>query len=294
MRILVLGISGMLGNAVFRFFSARDCHEVYGTLRSSRDIASFPTHLHNRITAGIDALDQESVIRILSDTQPDIVINCIGLIKQLSSAKDPLVALPLNALFPHRLSRLCKLARARLVHISTDCVFSGRGGGYLESDISDAEDLYGKSKQLGEVTDQTHVITLRTSIIGHELHSQHALVDWFLSSDDRINGFARAIFSGLPTIELARVIHDHVLTDASLHGLYHVSAEPISKYDLLKLIAEVYAKKITIVSNDELVIDRSLNSDRFRSATGYQPPAWPDLIRSMHEDYRQTKGQFDV
>ncbi len=294
MRILVLGISGMLGNAVFRFFSGIDRHEAYGTLRSTRDIAFFPTHLQESITAGIDVLDQESIIRILSDVRPDVVINCIGLIKQLSAANDPLVALPLNALFPHRLSRLCKLARARLVHISTDCVFSGRGGGYLESDITDAEDLYGKSKQLGEVTDQTHTITLRTSIIGHELHSHHALVDWFLSSDDRVNGFARAIFSGLPTIELARVIDDYVLTDASLHGLYHVSAEPISKYDLLKLTAEVYDKQITIVPNDELVIDRSLNSDRFRSATGYQPPAWPDLIRAMHEDYLQTKGQTDV
>jgi dTDP-4-dehydrorhamnose reductase len=294
MRILILGISGMLGNAVFRYFSNHGDHETFGTLRSSRDISAFPSDQHTRIIPGIDVLDHESLIRLLSDVQPEVVINCVGLIKQLGQAKDPLVALPLNALFPHRLSRLCKLARARMVHISTDCVFSGRGGNYLESDPSDAEDLYGKSKQIGEVTDEPHTITLRTSIIGHELHTNHALVDWFLSSSDQVNGFTKAIFSGLPTIELARVIHDYVLSDDKIHGLYHVSADPIAKYDLLKLIAKTYDKSIKIQASDQLVIDRSLDSTRFRSTTNYQPPSWPALIEAMHNDYLQTKGQTDV
>lgn len=294
MRILVLGVSGMLGSTVFRLLSASTGHMVTGTLRNPRDLASFPSPLRERINIGIDVLDQDSLIQVLSENAPDAVINCVGLIKQLSAAKDPLVALPINALFPHRLTRLCRLGGARLIHVSTDCVFSGRSGGYRESDITDAEDLYGKSKQLGEVAGQTHAITLRTSIIGHELHSNRALVDWFLTSHGEVKGFTRVIFSGLPTVELAGVIRDHVLPNEALHGLYHVSAAPISKHDLLKLIAETYAKQISILPSEELVIDRSLNSDRFKSATGYQPPAWPELIRTMHDDYLQTKGQLDV
>ncbi|MCU7812877.1 MAG: SDR family oxidoreductase [Candidatus Thiodiazotropha sp. (ex Notomyrtea botanica)] len=294
MRILILGISGMLGNAIFRYFSNNSRHEVVGTLRTRRDLAHFPVPWHDGIVVGIDVLHQDGLINLLSDVRPDVVINCVGLIKQLSSAKDPLVTLPINSLFPHRLSRLCKLANCRLIHISTDCVFSGRSGNYLESDLSDAEDLYGKSKHIGEVTDETNTITLRTSIIGHELHSDHALVDWFLTSSSQVNGFTKAIFSGLPTIELAHVIHDHVLPVSDLHGLFHVSTDPITKHDLLSLIASVYQKDIKIVPNEELVIDRSLNSDLFKSATGYQPPAWPELIKAMHNDYLLTKGPIDV
>ena len=294
MRILILGVSGMLGSAVFRYLSAGNDHETLGTLRSRQDLSYFSTHWRKNIIPGIDVLDHDSLIRLLTETRPDAVINCIGLIKQLSSAKDPLVALPLNALFPHRLSNLCQLAGTRLVHISTDCVFAGRGGDYLEKDNPDAEDLYGKSKQLGEVTDKQHAITLRTSIIGHELHSNNALVDWFLSSTGEVKGFTKAIFSGLPTVELARVIQDYVLPNTSLHGLYHVSVDPIAKYDLLKLISAIYEKEINIVPDATLAINRSLNSDRFRTATGYHPPPWSELIRSMHKDYLQTQGLTDV
>ncbi|MCU7806361.1 MAG: SDR family oxidoreductase [Candidatus Thiodiazotropha sp. (ex Semelilucina semeliformis)] len=294
MRILILGISGMLGNAVFRYFSNINHHDVVGTLRSHRDLAHFPMPWQDRIITGVDVLHQDGLINLLSETRPDVVINCVGLIKQLSSANDPLVALPINSLFPHRLSRLCQLSECRLIHISTDCVFSGRSGNYLETDLSDAEDLYGQSKHIGEVNNEANAITLRTSIIGHELHSNHALVDWFLNSSEQVNGFTKAIFSGLPTIELAHVIHDHVLPVSDLHGLFHVSTDPITKHDLLTLIASVYQKEIEIVPNKELVIDRSLNSDLFKSATGYQPPAWPDLIKTMHNDYLQTKGFIDV
>ncbi len=294
MQILVLGVSGMLGNAVFRSLSRRDGLQVTGTLRAAGDRERFAPALRERILAGIDVLDQDSLVALLAQTRPDAVINCVGLIKQLSAAKDPLVALPINALFPHRLSRLCQLSGARLVHISTDCVFSGRQGDYRESDTPDAEDLYGRSKQLGEVVDQAHAITLRTSIIGHELRTRHALVDWFLSSQGQVRGFTRAVFSGLPTVELARVIAEHVLPDTSLHGLYQVSAEPIAKHDLLQLIAAVYGKRIELLPSEELVIDRSLNSDRFQAVTGYRPPAWPALIQAMHDDYLETKGQTDV
>lgn len=219
---------------------------------------------------------------VLARVQPDVLINCVGLIKQLADAKDPLTALPINAMLPHRLARLCELAGTRLIHMSTDCVFSGRQGAYRESDMSDAEDLYGKSKYIGELHDLPHAITLRTSIIGHELGSSHALVDWFLSQQGSVKGFTKAIFSGLPTVELARVMKDFVIPHPQLNGLYHVAAEPIAKLDLLQLVAAEYGKQVDICPDDELVIDRSLDGSRFRDATGYVAPAWPELIRRMH------------
>jgi dTDP-4-dehydrorhamnose reductase len=210
-----------------------------------------------------------------------VVINCIGLVKQLAEADDPLLALPINAMLPHRLARLCDVASARLVHVSTDCVFSGARGNYIEGDSPDAQDLYGRSKLLGEV-DYPHAVTLRTSIIGHELSSANGLVGWFLAQQGRVSGYRRAVFSGLPTIELARVIRDHVLPRPALRGTYHVSASPINKFDLLKLVARTYGKEIEIVEDDAVLIDRSLDSTRFRTETGYAPDDWPALVARMH------------
>ncbi|WP_339560290.1 SDR family oxidoreductase [Pseudomonas sp. EA_65y_Pfl1_P113] len=282
MKILILGVTGMLGNAVFRVFSEDAHHDTWGTVRSSAALRYFAPQRQPHLLSGVDVLDQDALTAVLAEVRPDVVINCVGLIKQFADAKDPLTALPINAMLPHRLARLCALSGARLIHISTDCVFSGRKGGYLESDVSDAEDLYGKSKYIGELHDLPHAITLRTSIIGHELNSNHSLVDWFLSQEGSTRGFSKAIFSGLPTAELARVMKDFVLPHPELNGLYHVSAEPIAKLDLLTLIASQYGKSIEIRPDAALVIDRSLNSERFTQATGYQAPTWPQLIELMH------------
>lgn len=280
-RVLVLGVTGMLGNAVFRVFSADAGHETWGTLRGGGALRHFPAAVHDHLLAGVDVLDQDALAGCLSRVRPDVVINCVGLIKHLADAKDPLTALPINAMLPHRLARLCELSGARLIHVSTDCVFSGRKGGYMESDTSDAEDLYGKSKYIGELHDLPHAITLRTSIIGHELGSNYALVDWFLSQQGSVKGFTKAIFSGLPTVELARVMKDFVVPHSNLNGLYHVAAEPIAKFDLLELVASEYGKEIDIRPDDQLVLDRSLDGSRFREATGYVAPLWPELIREM-------------
>jgi dTDP-4-dehydrorhamnose reductase len=184
-------------------------------------------------------------------------------------------------LLPHRLAGLCELVGARLVHMSTDCVFSGKKGDYHESDPSDAEDLYGKSKFLGEVV-YPHAITLRTSIIGHELQGARSLIDWFLSQERQCKGYTKAIYSGMPTVVLAQLVRDVIIPQTDLTGLYHVAAKPISKFDLLRLVADVYGKTIEIIPDDKLVIDRSLNAERFRDATGYVAPGWPKLIELMH------------
>lgn len=283
MRLLVLGITGMLGGAMFRTLAAgADGHEVVGTMRGM-----VPSYTHGsmgsaRIVGGIDVEHHDAMVRIFSEVRPDAVINCVGLVKQLADASNPLVAVPINTLLPHRLAALCSLIGARLVHISTDCVFSGSRGNYLESDFPDAYDLYGRSKLLGEV-DYTHAITLRTSIIGHEAAGTRSLIGWFLAQEGRINGYRRAIFSGLPTVELAHVVRNFVLPRPELRGLYHVAAEPINKFSLLALVAEVYGKKIEIIPDDSLVIDRSLNGERFRAATNYVAPSWPTLIERMRK-----------
>lgn len=282
MNVLVLGATGMLGNAVMRFLDGTPGFDVRGSVRSPASVRLVPESLRDRIIAGVDVENSDALIRLFSETRPDVVVNCIGLVKQLAEADDPLQALPVNALLPHRLARLCAAVGARLVHVSTDCVFSGSRGLYREDDTPDARDLYGISKCLGEV-DYDNAITLRTSIIGHELNSAHGLVGWFLAQSGSVRGYAKAIFSGLPTVELARVIRDHVIAHPELRGLYHVSVDPINKLDLLRLVAEIYDKKIDIVPDERIVIDRSLDSSRFRAATGYQPPVWRDLVTRMRE-----------
>lgn len=282
MRILVLGASGMLGNAVLRLFAQSSGFQVFGSVRSSGALRLLPESLHPNITAGVDVESIDSLTRLFANVHPDVVINCIGLVKQLAEADDPLAALPINSMLPHRLARLCEVAGARLVHMSTDCVFSGEKGMYTEADASDAKDLYGRSKYLGEV-DYPNAITLRTSIIGHELDGVRSLVGWFLAQEGSVKGFKRAIFSGLPTVEIARIIRDFVIPHPELHGLYHVSAEPINKYDLLQLVAQGYGKSIEIIPDDQFTIDRSLDSSRFRELTGYSPLNWTELVQVMRE-----------
>jgi dTDP-4-dehydrorhamnose reductase len=281
MKVLILGSTGMLGNAMIRVLSEKNDWQVLGTARSESAKRLFVPDIAARLIFDVDVKQHDSLITAFTKLRPDVVINCVGLVKQLADAEDPLQTIPINAILPHRLAQLCELTGARLVHISTDCIFNGEKGNYCETDPSDATDLYGKSKFLGELA-YPHTITLRTSIIGHELQSTHGLVGWFLSQQERCNGYTNAIFSGMPTVVLAQVIRDVVIPRPDLSGIYHVSAQPISKYDLLKLIASVYGKSIEIVPDDRLLIDRSLNSDRFREETGYVAPEWSTLIKTMH------------
>lgn len=281
MKVLVIGSTGMLGNAMIKVLSEKTDWQVYGTVRSESAMRLFSPDIASRLVCNVDVEQHDLLIRVFAQIRPDVVVNCVGLTKHKPEAEYPLVAIPINTLMPHRLAGMCELIGARLIHISTDCVFSGEKGGYHETDFTDARDVYGKSKALGEVT-YPHTITLRTSSIGTELLTRYGLLEWFMSQHDRCKGYSHAIFSGLPTVVFAQVVRDFVILRADLSGLYHVAAQPISKYDLLKLIASVYGKQIDIAPDDKLVIDRSLNADRFRAATGYVAPEWPELIKIMH------------
>ena len=280
MRLLILGGSGMLGHQLWRGLHAQ--HDTWVTLR--RPVADFEVHNLFDEAKAIqfdDITDDTPLERALGQAKPEAVINCVGLIKQRDEASDEALTLRVNAEFPHRLAKRCGEAGARLIHFSTDCIFAGTKGNYTESDPSDAADLYGQSKHQGEVAD-AHSVTLRTSVIGHELATNLALLDWFLSQRGQaIKGFTKAIYSGFTTLEMARIV-DRILTQhPALSGVWHVASEPISKFGLLELCREKLGWEGVIEPNDEFVCDRSLNADRFNAATGYTPPSWEAMIGEL-------------
>lgn len=280
MRLLILGGSGMLGHQLWRGLHAQ--HDTWVTLR--RPVADFAVHNLFDEAKAIqfdDITDDTALERALGQAKPEAVINCVGLIKQRDEASDEALTLRVNAEFPHRLAKRCGKAGAQLIHFSTDCVFAGTKGNYTESDPSDAADLYGQSKHQGEVSD-AHSVTLRTSVIGHELGTNLALLDWFLSQRfQSVDGYTKAIYSGFTTLEMARIV-DLILTQhTELSGVWHVASEPISKFALLQLCREKLGWEGVIEPSDEFVCDRSLNADRFNAATGYTPPSWEAMIGEL-------------
>jgi dTDP-4-dehydrorhamnose reductase len=282
-KILIIGANGMLGGSMIRYLSKIDGLEVLGTVRSNDSVQALASQGINNLQDNIDVTQFYSISTVIGEFRPDYVINCIGVIKQVQKSSSPVNSIELNSLFPHRLALECEKVGSRLVHFSTDCVFSGAKGKYLESDLPDALDLYGRSKLLGEVNYNNH-ITLRTSIIGHELGKSVSLVDWFLGQKDSVYGYTQAIFSGMPTVFVAEFLCNYVF-GKNLKGLYHLSVDPIDKYQLLTLVRKVYDKEIEIHPSDEVKIDRSLCSTKLCDLTGFKPPSWGTLINKMHNEY---------
>lgn len=291
-RALVLGVSGMLGSAIFKDFLAQGL-DVYGTARNTEILKScFGLQAHFRLLDQVDVYDFESVVRAVEHVAPDVVINCVGLIRQLPYGRKPLPCIEINARFPHLLYGLCKKRNTRLIHYSTDCVFDGHKGTlYTEDDPPSAKDIYGLSKYLGELR-QAPALTIRTSIIGHELRNKRSLVEWFVAQQGEVKGYTKAIYSGLPVTEHARILREYVLPNHTLSGLYHVAGRPISKYELLCLIRDVYKKSISIEPDETVREDKTLSAQAFAVATGYEPPHWRALIEAMHDSSfsRETKN----
>jgi dTDP-4-dehydrorhamnose reductase len=282
LKILVLGSTGLIGNTILRVLAKSPGLKVRGTIRNSHLKALFPKDLSDLIICNIDLTKLDKLLYLICSERPDVVINAAGLTKHHPESNSVLQILPVNAMLPHQLVEMCEMISARLIHISTDCVFKGDRGMYSEKDPPDAEDLYGRSKALGEIELEGH-ITIRTSTIGHELTTDSGLLDWFLKQRGVCRGYTKAIFSGLPTVELAEVLRDHIIPDKSLAGLYNLAATAISKYDLLHTIANVYGKSINIAIDESVVVDRSLCGMKFNNATGYQAPEWTELIRKMYK-----------
>ena len=272
-RVLILGSEGMLGAAMAKTFKSDSRFETLGTQRSNSSGGNF-------FQAGHSNLDD-----LFSYFNPDVVINCLGVVKQSSNRSDIDRMTFVNGQFPIELAKKATNTNSRLFHISTDCVFSGNVGHYKESDIPDPIDLYGISKLLGEESVEFGAMVLRTSIIGHELTSKVSLIDWFLGQKNEVSGFSKAIFSGFPTSYIAELLATKILPMQNLTGLYHFSGDPIDKYSLLQLVSEIYGKNIQIYQDKSFVIDRSLDSSRLRKKIQYTPPSWPMLVEHMYKDY---------
>jgi dTDP-4-dehydrorhamnose reductase len=283
MRVLVLGAAGMLGHKLLQRLRAE--HEAAGTIRDAAPDAGLSRALPGvKLYPGVDASNLASIERALDDWQAQVVLNCIGIIKQSKAASDPLPSIAINALLPHQLAQMAAARGARLINFSTDCVFSGRRGNYVEDDEPDPVDLYGRSKLLGEVT-APNALTLRTSIVGRELRGHLGLIDWFLSQrGGRINGYTRALYSGLTTLAAADLVAWLIRAHPELQGVWQVSGEPISKFDLLQIVKRVYRVDIDIAPDQQFVCDRRLDSTRFRQRTGWRPPSWEDMIAAMHRE----------
>jgi dTDP-4-dehydrorhamnose reductase len=278
--ILVTGAHGTLGHAVCRTLSQK--HRIIATCRGPRDgypALDCPSPTFSLIDQ-VDLTDPRALAERLPSRGISAVINCAGLIKQRPTANDPMAVMQVNALMPLRLAQWCEVRGARLIHISTDCVFSGRRGGYRESDTPDPVDLYGLSKLLGEVGTQPH-LTLRTSFIGPQLSGREGLLAWFLAQRGTIKGYGKAIFSGLTTTAFARVIERVIDNPLPLSGLYHVAAPPISKYALLCEIEHRLQRGITIERDDTMECDRSLDGHRFVNASGITVPGWDEMLDGL-------------
>lgn len=284
----------MLGHKLIQILSKK--FDVLATIRENPPyFERYNFIAPEKIFGKINVEDFDGIEKIVLANKPDVVINAAGVIKQIADSKDVEKTLKVNSIFPHQLAKLTSSTGKRLITVSTDCVFSGRKGNYHETDIPDAEDLYGKSKNLGEVV-ESDCLTLRASIIGRELQTGHSLVEWFLSRRNQtIKGFKKAIFSGFPTIVFSEIIADIIENQKNLQGLYHVSSEPINKFDLLTLLKRFYKIPIEIEPDEEFAIDRSLDSTKFRSETGFKPPGWEKMVELMARDltpydsFKETK-----
>ena len=282
MRILILGGDGMLGHQLFKHL--KNSYDVRVTLRQNLAVyKKFMLFSTENTYPGIDVRSSGKLAEVLTDFHPDAVVNAIGIVKQMPEANESIPSLEINALFPHRLALLCKDISARMIHLSTDCVFSGKKGNYKESDTSDADDLYGRTKFLGEVTEK-HCLTLRTSMIGQELSRKKNLLEWFLAQNENVYGYKKFVFSGFTTLELSRVIENMILNYPDASGIYHVSSDPISKFDLLSIIKEGLKFSIEIIPDESVACDRSLDSSRFRQEFNYNPPTWEEMVEELCKD----------
>lgn len=284
-RILVVGASGMLGHEAIRVLAPD--FEVWGACRNPETLPELgiPT---DRLLGGLDATNPGDAYELIDMVRPDVVLNAVGIVKQRADAKAAIPSIEVNSLWPHVLADACASADARMVHVSTDCVFSGASGDYIESDAPDAFDLYGRSKLLGEVTDCENVVTLRTSIIGWQFGEPTGLVGWFAAHrNEQLKGFTKAVFSGLTTRAFTETIRDVVLADEDMSGLWHVSADPIDKFTLLTVLAGHLSWKVDLTPTEEPAIDRSLDSSRLRNRTGWAPPCWEQMLTDLAAEYSE-------
>lgn len=284
-RVLILGANGMLGGSILRYFTEQKNFQTYGIVRSKEAQQLLLSQCDAKVIRVEADNGFVNIQQAIYDIKPHVVFNCIGVIKQKKAAEQYPETIAINSLLPHKIANYCSEVNAKLIHFSTDCVFDGSEGNYTEKNLPNAIDLYGKSKHLGEISYGGH-LTLRTSIIGHELGTNYSLIDWFLSQHNEVQGYSSAIFSGLPTVTVARFCHKYAMS-SELKGLYHLSSKPIDKYALLQLVSHQYLHRIKIKNNASVVVNRSLNSEKLYIKTGFIAAPWPNLIKEMFHEYKK-------
>ncbi len=285
MKILVFGASGMIGHQMWYKLNKEFPGHVYGTVRQSLNhYEQFKIFDSKYLIPNLDATDFAKVLQVLDQVKPDVVLNCIGITLRKPEAKNLELCTEVNSLFPQRLDKWAAQHQKRLIHFSTDCVFAGSDGMYSETSIPDAQDIYGKTKFLGEVSG-SHSLTLRCPIIGREIEGKTELVEWFLKQkNNKIKGYANAIYSGITSAEMARQIILIIRKFSNLTGLYQISAAPISKYELLQLLNQISGLGVTIDKDEGYSTNKSLDSKKYRQVTGYVPPLWSAMLTEMMEE----------
>lgn len=292
-RTLILGGNGMLGHKLWQL--SLNTLETYVTLRRPLQTYRYAKLFDpTRVISGVDATNFNTVIHAVKQIKPSVVVNCLGIVKQRDIAKNPLTSIHINSLFPHQLKEICNSVGARLIHMSTDCIFSGKKGNYREEDPADAEDLYGKTKYLGEV-DGDDCLTIRTSIIGRELETHLGLVEWLLSQNGKtVLGYTRAIYSGFTTPVLSQIILTLIQDFPKLSGVYHVSTDPINKYDLLKILIKAFRLNIEVQNFNNFFCDRSLNGSRFNNAVPINFPSFEQMVSELVKDGETYKEYYET
>ena len=282
MKILVFGSTGMLGHKIINYLQAQGSIDVEFTVRNSRKQEICKKIFGRKARFIFNGNNPESALDIICKYNPDFCINCLGIIKQLDNTENFIEYIKINSLLPHYLSNYCSKNNSRLIHISTDSVYSGIKGNYNEDDIPDPQDYYSRSKLLGEVSNKND-ITIRTSIIGPEINNSKGILEWFKSCDKTVYGYSDVLFSGFPTIELSRIIYQYIIKKEVKNGIYNISSKPISKLNLLKLINKSYGLNKNIIEDKSLKINRTLDCSKFKKETNFVSKEWNSMIEKMRE-----------
>ncbi len=286
MKILIIGLSGMMGHKLFTYLQNQKCYDLYSTTTTNFEI-KYPNFkiLNKKNIFYSEKQDINFFDKIFSSVNPDIVVNCSAILNETSFSQNPIRYIEINSVYPHKISLLSEKYNFRFIHFSTDIIYDDKNKLSSENDEISINSIYATTKFLGEVT-YNNSLTIRTSIIGHQLNGNSGLVEWFLNNENKsINGFSKVIYSGLTTTEMSKIFHKHIIPNNKLYGIINISSNPISKLDILQIIKKYYKIKTEIIDDKSIVSDRSLNFSLFKQKTGYSPPSWDLMIKEMSDDY---------
>ena len=294
MKILILGLSGMLGHKLFSYLQKQNTYELYATTTTNFEIDHPNFKILNKKNIFFSkSQDIEYLENIFLKIKPDLVINCIAILKESLFDLNPLKFVEINTIYPLKISKSSKRFGFRFIHFSTDILYTNSDELSCENDKISLSGPYAASKFLGEVKNN-NALTIRTSIIGHQLKNKSSLLEWFLSNEGKsVNGYSNVIYSGVPTTEISKIIHKSIIPNNELNGIINISSHPISKLELLRKIKKYYNINVKINDDPSIISNRTLNSDLFNNKTGYFVPDWDVLVKEMFNDFITEKNEYE-